>query len=258
MLLNKKKRIGHIHRPKPSPPKPSPQPLRNSSASLHYRRCRCHRRRTPLYLSALTATSRRNPLCLSALTIVGRTIPLCLSALAVAVRLPSISPYHRTTARVSKPFDSHSPLYIKPKAQSKEIINALKDIENDWGKKKKGETVNTLRKKRKKQESSKEKKILECPPESQNTTNIADDAISIVFGNEAHGRVRGMGFGVTPLKVGTSVQQNGMIQQLQTIVQNVQQQMQEMRQQNQLEMQEMRSMFLQSMRQQNHPEQVSK
>ncbi|XP_042400992.1 uncharacterized protein LOC121991029 [Zingiber officinale] len=101
------------------------------------------------------------------------------------------------------------------------------------------------------------KKILECPPESQNTTNIADDAISIVFGNEARGRVRGMGFGVTPSKVGASVQQNGMVQQLQTIVQNVQQQMQEMRQQNQLEMQEMRSMFLQSMRQQNHPEQIA-
>ncbi|KAG6532708.1 hypothetical protein ZIOFF_006558 [Zingiber officinale] len=102
-----------------------------------------------------------------------------------------------------------------------------------------------------------QKKILECPPESQNTTNIADDAISIVFGNEARGRVRGMGFGVTPSKVGASVQQNGMVQQLQTIVQNVQQQMQEMRQQNQLEMQEMRSMFLQSMRQQNHPEQIA-
>ncbi|KAG6473420.1 hypothetical protein ZIOFF_067336 [Zingiber officinale] len=84
-----------------------------------------------------------------------------------------------------------------------------------------------------------QKKLLECPPESQNTTNIADDAISIVFGNEARGRVRGMGFGVTPSKVGASVQQNGMVQQLQTIVQNVQQQMQEMRQQNQLEMQEM-------------------
>ncbi|KAG6506343.1 hypothetical protein ZIOFF_031666 [Zingiber officinale] len=102
-----------------------------------------------------------------------------------------------------------------------------------------------------------QKKILECPPESQNITNIADDAISIVFGKEAWGRVRGMGFGVTPSKVGASVQQNGMVQQLQTIVQNVQQQMQEMRQQNQLEMQEMRSMFLQSMRQQNHPEQIA-
>ncbi|XP_042380990.1 uncharacterized protein LOC121973668 [Zingiber officinale] len=33
--------------------------------------------------------------------------------------------------------------------------------------------------------------------------------------------------------------------------------MQEMRQQNQLEMQEMRFMFLQSMRQQNHPEQIA-
>ncbi|XP_042449142.1 uncharacterized protein LOC122034078 [Zingiber officinale] len=64
-----------------------------------------------------------------------------------------------------------------------------------------------------------------------------------------------MGFGVTPSKVGAFVQQNGMVQQLQTIVQNVQQQMQEMRQQNQLEMQEMKSMFLQSMRQQNHLEQ---
>ncbi|KAG6470564.1 hypothetical protein ZIOFF_071638 [Zingiber officinale] len=42
-----------------------------------------------------------------------------------------------------------------------------------------------------------------------------------------------------------------------TTARNVQQQMQEMRQQNQLEMQEMRSMFLQSMRQQNHPEQIA-
>ncbi|KAG6514847.1 hypothetical protein ZIOFF_025222 [Zingiber officinale] len=79
-----------------------------------------------------------------------------------------------------------------------------------------------------------QKKILECPPEFQNTTNIADDAISIVFGKEARGRVRGMDFGVTPSKVGASVQQNGMVQQLQTIVQNVQRQMQEMRHQNQL------------------------
>ncbi|KAG6495313.1 hypothetical protein ZIOFF_043107 [Zingiber officinale] len=128
-MLNKKKRPKTKKRPKPkkrskpSPPKPSPQPLRNSSASLHYRRRRC--RRTPLYLSALTATSRRNPLRLSALIIAGRTTPPRLSALAVAARLPSISPYHRTTARVSKPFDSHSTLYIKPKAQSKGRIQWL-------------------------------------------------------------------------------------------------------------------------------------
>ncbi|XP_073283586.1 uncharacterized protein [Primulina huaijiensis] len=37
-----------------------------------------------------------------------------------------------------------------------EIADALKDIENDWGKKQKGETINTLRRKRKKQDSSKE------------------------------------------------------------------------------------------------------
>ncbi|XP_075506334.1 uncharacterized protein LOC142543150 isoform X2 [Primulina tabacum] len=37
-----------------------------------------------------------------------------------------------------------------------ELTDALKDIENDWGKKQKGETVNTLRKKRKKHDNSKE------------------------------------------------------------------------------------------------------
>ncbi|XP_075514378.1 uncharacterized protein LOC142549348 [Primulina tabacum] len=62
-----------------------------------------------------------------------------------------------------------------------------------------------------------------------------------------------MGFGVTPLKVGASVKQNGIVQQLQTMVQSLQQQMQ----QNQLEMQEMRTMFLQSMNQQNQQEQVA-
>ncbi|XP_073153431.1 uncharacterized protein [Henckelia pumila] len=36
-----------------------------------------------------------------------------------------------------------------------EIMDEIKDIENDWGKKKNGETINTLRKKRKKQDSSK-------------------------------------------------------------------------------------------------------
>ncbi|XP_042457144.1 uncharacterized protein LOC122041507 [Zingiber officinale] len=41
-----------------------------------------------------------------------------------------------------------------------EIFNALKDIENDWGKKKKGVTINTLRKKRKKHDSSKEEQKL--------------------------------------------------------------------------------------------------
>ncbi|XP_075506335.1 uncharacterized protein LOC142543150 isoform X3 [Primulina tabacum] len=90
------------------------------------------------------------------------------------------------------------------------------------------------------------KEIQECSPESQNTTNI-------VFGKEARGRVCGMGFGVTPSKVGASVKQNGTVQQLQTMVQSLQQQMQ----QNQLEIQEMRSMFLQSMNQQNQQEQVA-
>ncbi|XP_075484971.1 uncharacterized protein LOC142524766 [Primulina tabacum] len=42
------------------------------------------------------------------------------------------------------------------------------------------------------------KEIQECPPDSQNATNIVDDAISLVFGKEARGRVRGMGFVVTP------------------------------------------------------------
>ncbi|XP_073271333.1 uncharacterized protein [Primulina huaijiensis] len=89
------------------------------------------------------------------------------------------------------------------------------------------------------------KQIQECPPESQNTINIADDAISLVFGKENRGRVRGMGFGVTPSKVGAYVHQNGTVKQLQDMVHNLQQ-----------EMQEMKSMFLQSMRQQNQQEQV--
>ncbi|XP_073021631.1 uncharacterized protein [Primulina eburnea] len=94
------------------------------------------------------------------------------------------------------------------------------------------------------------KELQECPPESQNTTNIVADAISLVFGKEARGRVRGMGFGVIPSKVGASVKQNGNVQQLQTMVQSFQQQMQ----QNQLEMS---SMFLQSMNQQNQQEHVA-
>ncbi|XP_073307508.1 uncharacterized protein [Primulina huaijiensis] len=90
------------------------------------------------------------------------------------------------------------------------------------------------------------KQIQECPPESQNTINIADDAISLVFGKENRGKVRGMGFGVTPSKVGAYVQQNGTVKQLQDMVHNLQQ-----------EMQEMKSMFLQSMRQQNQQEHVA-
>ncbi|KAG6495532.1 hypothetical protein ZIOFF_043358 [Zingiber officinale] len=74
---------------------------------------------------------------------------------------------------------------------------------------------------------------------------MVDDAISIVFGKETRGRVRGLGFGVTPSKVGASVQQNQTVKQLQAMVHNLQQ-----------EMQEMKSMFLQSMRQQNQQEQV--
>ncbi|XP_075478826.1 uncharacterized protein LOC142519679 [Primulina tabacum] len=97
------------------------------------------------------------------------------------------------------------------------------------------------------------KEIQECPPESQNTTNIIDDAISLVFSKEARGRVHRMGFEVTPSKFGVFVKQNGTVQQLQTMVQSLQQLMQ----QNQLEMQEMRSMFLQSMNQQNQQEHVA-
>ncbi|XP_075514044.1 uncharacterized protein LOC142549135 isoform X2 [Primulina tabacum] len=90
------------------------------------------------------------------------------------------------------------------------------------------------------------KQIQECPPESQNTTNIADDAISLVFRKEARGRVCGMGFGVTPSKLGAYVQQNDTVKQLQDMVHNLQQ-----------EMQEMKSMFLLSIRQQNQQEQVA-
>ncbi|XP_073309809.1 uncharacterized protein [Primulina huaijiensis] len=90
------------------------------------------------------------------------------------------------------------------------------------------------------------KQIQECPPESQNTIKIADDAISLVFGKENQGRVRGMDFGVTPSKVGAYVQQNGTVKQLQDMVHNLQQ-----------EMKEMKSMFLQSMRQQNQQEHVA-
>ncbi|XP_073030168.1 uncharacterized protein [Primulina eburnea] len=90
------------------------------------------------------------------------------------------------------------------------------------------------------------REIEECPPKSVNTINIADDAISLVFGKEARGRVRGMGFGVTSSKVGACIQQNGTIKQLQSMMNNFKQ-----------EMQEMRSIFLQSMSQQNDQEQVA-
>ncbi|XP_073058505.1 uncharacterized protein [Primulina eburnea] len=89
------------------------------------------------------------------------------------------------------------------------------------------------------------KEIEECAPESQNTANIAEDAISLVFGKEIRGRVRGMGFGVTPSKVGASLQQNGTIKQLQSMMHNLQQ-----------EVQQMRSIVFQNMRQQNEQEQV--
>ncbi|XP_073058496.1 uncharacterized protein [Primulina eburnea] len=88
------------------------------------------------------------------------------------------------------------------------------------------------------------KEIEECAPESQNTANIAEDAISLVFGKEIRGRVRGMGFGVTPSKVGASLQQNGTIKQLQSMMHNLQQ-----------EVQQMRSIVFQNMRQQNEQEQ---
>ncbi|XP_073157362.1 uncharacterized protein [Henckelia pumila] len=87
------------------------------------------------------------------------------------------------------------------------------------------------------------KEIEECPPESQNTCNMAEDAINLVFGKEARGRVRGMGFGVTPSKVGVFVQQSGSVTQLR-------QEMQEMKSMFLQEMQEMRSMVLQNQQEQ--------
>ncbi|KAG6531936.1 hypothetical protein ZIOFF_005772 [Zingiber officinale] len=50
------------------------------------------------------------------------------------------------------------------------------------------------------------KEVKECPPKSLNTANIANDAISLVFGKESQGRVREMEFRVTPSKVGMSRQ----------------------------------------------------
>ncbi|XP_074574073.1 uncharacterized protein LOC141830567 [Curcuma longa] len=73
------------------------------------------------------------------------------------------------------------------------------------------------------------KEIEECPPEALNTTNIADDAISLVFGKESRGRVRGMGFGVKPSKVGAFVEKNTTVKHLESIVHNLQEEMQEMR-----------------------------
>ncbi|XP_073040254.1 uncharacterized protein [Primulina eburnea] len=89
-----------------------------------------------------------------------------------------------------------------------------------------------------------QKEIEECAPETQNTTNIAEDAISLVFEKEIRGRVRGLGFGVTPSKVGASLQQNGTIKKLQSMMHNLQQ-----------EVQQMRSIVFQNMRQQNEQEQ---
>ncbi|XP_074560850.1 uncharacterized protein LOC141817057, partial [Curcuma longa] len=90
-----------------------------------------------------------------------------------------------------------------------------------------------------------EKEIEDCPPEALNTTNIADDAISLVFGKESRGRVRGMGFGVKPSKVGAFVEKNSTVKHLENIVHNLQQ-----------EMQEMRSYF-QAIKLQNEKEQVA-
>ncbi|XP_074556566.1 uncharacterized protein LOC141812474 [Curcuma longa] len=89
------------------------------------------------------------------------------------------------------------------------------------------------------------KELEECPPESLNTTNIAEDAISRVFGKEPRGRVRGMGFGITPSKVGASMQQKATVKHLECKVHNLQ-----------MQMDEMRSMFFQNMRQQDEQEQV--
>ncbi|XP_073296932.1 uncharacterized protein [Primulina huaijiensis] len=67
----------------------------------------------------------------------------------------------------------------------------------------------------------------------------------LVFGKEIRGRVRGMGFGVAPSKVGASLQQNRTIKQLQSMMHNLQQ-----------EVQQMRSIVFQNMRQQNEQERV--
>ncbi|XP_073157445.1 uncharacterized protein [Henckelia pumila] len=91
----------------------------------------------------------------------------------------------------------------------------------------------------------KTKDIKECEPKSQSTANIADDAISIVFDKEARDRTQRMDFGVIPSKVGASVQQNGNIKQLQSMIHKIQQ-----------EMRELRSLFFQYMRQRNEEEQL--
>ncbi|XP_074565147.1 uncharacterized protein LOC141821686 [Curcuma longa] len=90
------------------------------------------------------------------------------------------------------------------------------------------------------------KKLEECPPESLNTTNMAEDAISLVFGKEPRGRVRGMGFGITPSKVGASMQQKATVKDLECKVHNLQ-----------MQMDEMRSLFFKNMRQQDEEEQVN-
>lgn len=90
-----------------------------------------------------------------------------------------------------------------------------------------------------------QREIEECLPESQIETNIDGDAISLVFGKEARGRVRGLGFGVTPSRVGACVQQNGKIKQLEESMQEMMRQMQEMK-----------SMIMHNQRQQNQQEQV--
>ncbi|XP_074573461.1 uncharacterized protein LOC141829877 [Curcuma longa] len=89
------------------------------------------------------------------------------------------------------------------------------------------------------------KEIEECPPESLNTINIADDAINRVFGKESRGRVRGMGFGVKPSKVGASVEKKSTVKHLESIVHNLQQEMQEMKS------------FFETIKLQNEKEQLS-
>ncbi|XP_074565042.1 hydroxycinnamoyltransferase-like [Curcuma longa] len=94
-------------------------------------------------------------------------------------------------------------------------------------------------------ELQRQKEIEECPPESLNTANIADDAINLVFGKESRGRVRGMGFGVKPSKVGASVEKNSTVKHLEGVVHNLQQEMQEMKS------------FFQTIKLQNEKEQVA-
>lgn len=59
---------------------------------------------------------------------------------------------------------------------------------------------------------------VQANPETQE--NIHEDALTHVLGPERHGRVRGVGFGVTPTKLNAHIQYSGKVKELEQKFQN--------------------------------------